>query len=216
MAKFLGSTLKALNTLFRFKGSEVSTDTVDLSAVNLVADVTPIARMGAAVDDPSLNNTGYFWAQVKINRTGAGTTYESMDLYSAGTAVGTFPNPVDPREQEIWLLDIAMLINDQTDFSGSSCGLVLPADQLGPSDGSVGGTTFPLVIGDTSITIDSGVRAVLWDAVAPGQGKFARFPIRLVDGQLLECRLSTSGATSTDLTVAALIWIGPRGTLPPA
>lgn len=124
MALTLASALRYLDGIYRFRGSEVTTDQIDLSAVQLVHDVAGIAAASQA-SGPG----GYAWGLIGAT---AANNPNPLDLY--GTNQWNRNGYTVPSGHGVWIFGVgALAVVGGT--TGSIVSLRLPPTATGPSNG---------------------------------------------------------------------------------
>lgn len=100
MAKFLGRALDYLDSVFQFTGSQVATDSLDLTGAQLVADVTRLAATGGP---GKIGASGFGWYVLRNDHTAANTVENSVNLRNPNLGVGNWPNTVD-EDTDLWII----------------------------------------------------------------------------------------------------------------
>lgn len=103
MAQFLNRPLKVLDRIYRFVGQVTATDKLDLaSPVQLVHDVSREAdSFSGFMGDP--NGNGFFTVESQVTAAGAGNNYGYLTLSPNAIAPGTFPQPIDTEQTDVFL-----------------------------------------------------------------------------------------------------------------
>lgn len=110
MARFLARALRFLDSAYEIRGSQVTTDQVDLASVQLVHNVDPVLASGRGIG----YEDGWTYAQLGLeadDESGATTpdVWDGLDPYEdgGGTSSSGFPSRI-PDSHDLWLYGIGL------------------------------------------------------------------------------------------------------------
>lgn len=126
MTKFLGRGLRYLDDLFNFQGSEVTTGDVDLSSVQLVADVVQIAAAGRG---PGANRGRALYVIVNNHAADLVVT-NSINIYTPTTNVPPWPDLSAEQDFQLWCVDawVSSTGVSITEINAAICRIKYPDD----------------------------------------------------------------------------------------
>lgn len=211
MARFLNRAVTFLEGLYRFEGSRIGTDQVDLARpVTLVHDVS----RGVTITSDFTNADGYLLITATHAHVGASIVTSQVDPYLV-TDIMRKPR----ASTRIWILSFfADTGLTAAQFSDAHIGYLTPVLPVGSAVSSrfqllasYDSTVIPLVVGSNRMLTATGENPlqnpmpinVLPVPASGGTG-----------GTICFASNSNAGAAS-NIRLAAMCWAGPRGSEPP-
>jgi len=209
MAKILARALTPLATVFGIKGSQVSTEDLDLSGVQLVADVPQLAGVGRAPG----GFAGRTVVMVDLSNPIASTTAKvTVDPFTASTqqrnAWGVIAEDFD-----LWVLGCSVeAVQIPTAFDVAAIHALMPALYVGLANATPQAPRIPLYSA-TALTdsAESSAGVPRW-GLSLDVG--ARFPIFLPRGTTLEVSVLNTGTINLQTRSHIRLAVLPRGLVP--
>lgn len=215
MATFQAQALKVLDSLYRF----VTVGNRSPALFDLEAPIQPVHDMSREAELQSGHgyNLGYYICMASQTHAGAGILYDVVNLYDPVNASGGY-TAVDPATEWLWFIRAWGNVGAAANLT--QCGVYINAGTgggnaslLGPYDGTAANPRQLLWIGENgSYPLAAGEPAGVIDAA--DRGFFPRIPQPITYAQGVMGMFSQCSGADT-VTLAALIWRGPKGVLPP-
>lgn len=212
MARFLSTALRPLGSIFGLKGSIQSTDELDLSGVQLTANVLDSIAQGRGIG----SNGGWaFFFSNHLHNSQLDLSDKVTPYLGASAPSGLFLNGfkrVDPTEFTVWVFDGGVQHTNGTLGASFFAALKITNDvkSIGPQGGSVGSPpTVWLFAGKTDLLSPTLPSPVLNDL----SESFRPFPIIGPDANIEFFSKSETGGVPT-IQAWVLLRAIPRGLRP--
>ena len=216
MPRILQRVLKILDQIYEFPGGEPSApqeaDTV--LPLQFIHDVGREAELASQFEF-----RGFWLGQVAQAHVAAGSIQEnlSLDNPSGGVLNGfTF----DDVRQWAWLYDAWGEVDDNTDFTDALLAVNAVANkEIGFGDGTAitaGGLGVQHLVKywDATLEVTGEYYLVDSDTVTPRVNWPVRIPTSAGSGHLI-IRSTSGGVNAFTASFSMLVWVGPRGVMPP-
>lgn len=199
MTKFRAPILRGLEGIYRFVGSQVRTDAVELERpITLVHDVS--GMVGDEVGQ-------YFSTEDAMNHSSAGNIRRTIDPYAEAEAIGW------GRERStVFLVNWEFVTTVTADFDSAIIALAIPASYSVDAAAS----WYVLGFGDTTLPKPSASSDFPIGAAAePYKYPQIRLPIHIPTDADVQVSSTTTGTPSLTVNAHCLFWVGPKGLAPP-
>lgn len=208
MTRILANALRPLGGLFGVAGSQVSTEDIDLSSVQLVADVVRLAGVGRGQGIHEGRTT--YWASHTY--TVSALTEDDIPVYApAADAQPPWPAAI-PAEYDVWVLHCGAELSGtgmaQLDFATVS--LLIPASYIGATPDTPAATMIPLWGAEDPI--GSGIDSSGQAAKTLFQ---SQMPVWCPRGSSLRFNSRSAGAGNFTVRISATVVSMPKGCTPP-